>query len=106
MKHPPWSRYVVAAILSIVVVQPAFAAGSGGPDFVWNKILQDLAENFVGVVAFAVGALLIVTAGFHFASGDSHSAGRRLIQAIVAVAIGVGANILVDQIATSVGALI
>jgi type IV secretory pathway VirB2 component (pilin) len=83
-----------------------FAAADGGESFVWDGILNALASNFVGVVAFAVGVLALVIAGLHWAFGDSDRAGRKVGVAVVAVAIALGAGILIEQIASVSGAVL
>ena len=99
-------RHALFALALLFLASPTFAVGLGGPDFVWDKILTALAQNLVGVVAFAGGAIAIVIAALAWAFGDSREAGRRIGQAIIAVAIAVGGGLLVGQIATSVGAVI
>lgn len=103
-KYP---RLLAFALVPFLMTTDALAVNAeGGEGFVWDGLLNALASNFVGVVAFAVGILALVVAALHWAFGDADRAGRKLGTAMVAVAIALGASILLNQIAEVSGAVL
>jgi type IV secretory pathway VirB2 component (pilin) len=106
MFRKQYPRLFAITLVPALMAADALAASEGGHGFVWDGILESLASNFVGLVAFAVGILALVVAALHWAFGDADRAGRKLGTAIVAVAIAVGAGLLIDQIAAVSGAVL
>ena len=113
MNHPRCHaalRYAVlaAAIVTVSVGMPdmAFAApAAGGAVMPWTGPLQSLLNNLSGPTARIIGALAFVVGGAMWAFTRHEEGAKRFGQAIVGIAIMIGAANIVTAL-TFVGATV
>ena len=98
---------VCAAIFGLLVLLPrtAFAAPIGGAVMPWTGPLQSLLNNLSGPTARVLGALAFVVGGALWAFTRHEEGAKRFGQAIVGIAVMVGAANIVGSLAF-VGALV
>lgn len=95
-------------ILAVLILVPAvaFAAPAGaGADMPWTGPLQSLLDNLSGTTARILGALAFVVGGAIWAFTRHEEGAKRFGQAIVGIAVMVGAANIVGSLAF-VGALV
>ena len=93
MSHFPSPRLMPAvtafAAISLVLADPALAAGSGMP---WEAPLQSILESIEGPVAKIVAVIIIIVTGLTLAFGDTSGGFRRLIQIVFGISIAFAAS--------------
>ena len=107
MKHPfrrPCGRYVLAAIALVAVsmLSPDIALAApagGGAAMPWTGPLQSLLNNLSGPTARIIGALAFVVGGAMWAFTRHEEGAKRFGQAIVGIAIMIGAANIVTALA-------
>ena len=77
------------AIVGILVVVPALAAGSNMP---WEAPLQSILDSVQGPVARIVAVIIIVITGLTLAFGDTSGGFRKLIQIVFGLSIAFAAS--------------
>jgi type IV secretory pathway VirB2 component (pilin) len=90
--HPVRPRIVataLAASLSLMVTQAAYAAGSSMP---WEEPLQQVLESIEGPVAKIIAVIIIIATGLTLAFGDTSGGFRRLIQIVFGLSIAFAAS--------------
>jgi len=97
-------RYlVVGAVLALAFVllpHVAFAASAGGgAPMPWTGPLQSLLNNLSGSTARIIGALAFVVGGALWAFTRHEEGARRFAQAVVGLAIMIGAANIVSALA-------
>ena len=100
-------RTVSLAIVALVLL-PGLALAApvgGGADMPWTGPLQSLLDNLSGTTARILGALAFVLGGAIWAFTRHEEGAKRFGQAIVGIAIMVGAVNIVNSLAF-VGALV
>lgn len=90
----------VVATASAVITEPAIAAPAGGGAVMpWTGPLQDLLDNLSGPTARILGALAFVVGGALWAFTRHEEGARRFGQAIVGIAVMIGAANIVTALA-------
>lgn len=84
-----WSYAAGAIALSLLVGDPAHAAGSGMP---WEAPLQSILESIEGPVAKIIAVMVIIVTGLTLAFGDTSGGFRRLIQIVFGLTIAFAAS--------------
>lgn len=87
VKPPPHA--VTVAVLLLVVVLPAYAAGSNMP---WEAPLQSVLESIQGPVARIIAVIVIIATGLALAFGDTSGGFRKLIQIVFGLSIAFAAS--------------
>ena len=87
--RPRIAATALAASLSLMVTQAAYAAGSSMP---WEEPLQQVLESIEGPVAKIVAVIIIIATGLTLAFGDSSGGFRRLIQIVFGLSIAFAAS--------------
>jgi type IV secretion system protein VirB2 len=82
-------RLSAATMLSVVVIWPAYAAGSSMP---WEAPLQKILESIEGPVAKIIAVIIIIVTGLTLAFGDTSGGFRRLIQIVFGLSIAFAAS--------------
>ena len=77
------------AAISLVLADPALAAGSGMP---WEAPLQSILESIEGPVAKIVAVIIIIVTGLTLAFGDTGGGFRRLVQIVFGLSIAFAAS--------------
>ena len=105
--HSAFRRGVSSAIVAVMLIPSvALAAPVGlGADMPWTGPLQGLLDNLSGTTARILGALAFVLGGAIWAFTRHEEGAKRFGQAIVGIAIMVGAANIVNSLAF-VGALV
>lgn len=108
MRNDSRFRCALTVVLVMLVVVPsvAHAAPAGaGADMPWTGPLQSLLDNLSGTTARILGALAFVVGGATWAFTRHEEGAKRFGQAIVGIAVMVGAANIVNALAF-VGALV
>ena len=102
-----YHRSISLALFALVVLPGvAFAAPAGaGADMPWTGPLQSLLDNLSGTTARILGALAFVVGGAIWAFTRHEEGAKRFGQAIVGIAVMIGAAGIVNSLAF-VGALV
>jgi type IV secretion system protein VirB2 len=96
----------LALLLLVVVPSIAIAAPAGaGADMPWTGPLQSLLDNLSGTTARILGALAFVVGGAIWAFTRHEEGAKRFGQAIVGIAVMIGAANIVGALAF-VGAVV
>lgn len=80
---------LLAGIIAIASVIPAYAAGSSMP---WEAPLQSILESIEGPVAKIIAVMIIVVTGLTLAFGDTSGGARKLIQIVFGLSIAFAAS--------------
>ncbi|MBE0578753.1 TrbC/VirB2 family protein [Devosia sp.] len=87
--RPRIAGTALAASLSLMVTQAAYAAGSSMP---WEEPLQQVLESIEGPVAKIIAVIIIIATGLTLAFGDTSGGFRRLIQIVFGLSIAFAAS--------------
>jgi type IV secretion system protein VirB2 len=87
--RPRLAATALAASLSLMVTQAAYAAGSSMP---WEEPLQQVLESIEGPVAKIIAVIIIIATGLTLAFGDTSGGFRRLIQIVFGLSIAFAAS--------------
>lgn len=100
-------RSLLFAVVTLIVIPSVMLAApvGGGADMPWTGPLQSLLDNLSGTTARILGALAFVLGGAIWAFTRHEEGAKRFGQAIVGIAIMVGAANIVNSLAF-VGALV
>jgi type IV secretion system protein VirB2 len=101
-------RQQIVLILMLIIIMPtvALAAPAGGGAMMpWTGPLQSLLDNLSGPTARIIGALAFVVGGALWAFTRHEEGAKRFGQAIVGIAIMIGAANIVTALAF-VGAMV
>ena len=101
-------RQRIVLILTLIVTMPTVvlaAPAGGGAMMPWTGPLQSLLDNLSGPTARIIGALAFVVGGALWAFTRHEEGAKRFGQAIVGIAIMIGAANIVTALAF-VGALV
>jgi type IV secretion system protein TrbC len=79
----------VGAILALLTISPAHAAGSGMP---WEAPLQRILESVQGPVAKIVAVIIITVTGISLAFGDTSGGFRKMVQVVFGLSIAFAAS--------------
>ena len=82
-------RLIWALALYVVLVAPAYAAGSNMP---WEQPLNQILQSVQGPVAKVVSVIIIVITGLTLAFGETSGGFRRLIQIVFGLSIAFAAS--------------
>jgi type IV secretion system protein TrbC len=77
------------AILVLLTISPAHAAGSGMP---WEAPLQRILESVQGPVAKIVAVIIITVTGISLAFGDTSGGFRKMVQVVFGLSIAFAAS--------------
>jgi type IV secretory pathway VirB2 component (pilin) len=77
------------AVISLLFIAPAYAAGSGMP---WEEPLQKILDSVQGPVAKIVAVIIIIVTGLSLAFGETAGGFRRLIQIVFGLSIAFAAS--------------
>jgi type IV secretory pathway VirB2 component (pilin) len=91
-------RPLVLAFGILLAGASAAQAGTGGSDLPWNHPLQVLADNLTGPTAKTIAALAFVLGGAMWMFTSHEQGVRRFAQALLGIAIALGAVNLVDAL--------
>jgi type IV secretion system protein VirB2 len=96
-----YHRSISLALFALVVLPAvAFAAPAGaGADLPWTGPLQSLLDNLSGTTARILGALAFVVGGAIWAFTRHEEGAKRFGQAIVGIAVMIGAAGIVNSLA-------
>src|ERR1700680_846877 len=86
--HRPFG-VVSGLITSLLLVAPAYAAGSNMP---WETPLNSVLESVQGPVAKIVSVIIITVTGLSLAFGDTSGGFRKLIQIVFGLSIAFAAS--------------
>jgi type IV secretion system protein TrbC len=85
--HPHY--LALAVCLTVMVVSPAYAAGSGMP---WETPLQSILDSIQGPVAKIISVMIIIGTGLTLAFGETSGGFRKLIQIVFGLSIAFAAS--------------
>ena len=108
MTVAPHMRRILPVVVMLLIITPhiALAAPAGGGALMpWTGPLQSLLDNLSGPTARILGALAFVVGGALWAFTRHEEGAKRFGQAIVGIAIMIGAANIVTALAF-VGALV
>ena len=88
-KKPGTLVFAAAAIATMAMTAPAYAAGSSMP---WEEPLQQILESIEGPVAKIIAVIIIIVTGLTLAFGDTAGGFRRLIQIVFGLSIAFAAS--------------
>ena len=99
-----YSRYALlaAAVVAVSILSPEMALAApagGGAAMPWTGPLQSLLNNLSGPTARIIGALAFVVGGAMWAFTRHEEGAKRFGQAIVGIAIMIGAANIVTALA-------
>lgn len=80
---------VSGLIASLLLVAPAYAAGSNMP---WETPLNSILESVQGPVAKIVSVIIITVTGLSLAFGDTSGGFRKLVQIVFGLSIAFAAS--------------
>ena len=80
---------IVAAAVTLLLEEPAHAAGSNMP---WEQSLNQILLSVEGPVAKIIAVIIIVTTGLSLAFGETSGGFRRLIQIVFGLSIAFAAS--------------
>ena len=80
---------VSGLITSLLLVAPAYAAGSNMP---WETPLNSILESVQGPVAKIVSVIIITVTGLSLAFGDTSGGFRKLVQIVFGLSIAFAAS--------------
>lgn len=105
--HSVLRRAISCAIVAMLLIPSVVLAApvGGGADMPWTGPLQSLLDNLSGTTARILGALAFVLGGAIWAFTRHEEGAKRFGQAIVGIAVMVGAANIVGSLAF-VGALV
>tara|TARA_R110001606_G_scaffold281892_3_gene430544 strand:- start:1051 stop:1362 length:312 start_codon:yes stop_codon:yes gene_type:complete len=83
------AKAVSLTALTLVLVLPAHAAGSGMP---WEGPLQSILESIEGPVAKILATIVIILTGLGLAFGESGGGMRKLLQIVFGLSIAFAAT--------------
>jgi type IV secretory pathway VirB2 component (pilin) len=98
----PFRLFLFGAVLGAAMLLPSavFAASTGaGADMPWTGPLESLLSNLSGPTARILGALAFVVGGALWAFTRHEEGARRFGQAIIGIAIMIGAANIVSALA-------
>jgi type IV secretion system protein VirB2 len=103
----PLRRATQIAVCALLVLPATMLAApiGGGADMPWTAPLQSLLDNLSGITARILGALAFVVGGAIWAFTRHEEGAKRFGQAIVGIAVMIGAAGIVNSLAF-VGAVI
>ncbi len=82
-------RLAVSATFTVLMLAPAYAAGSAMP---WEEPLQAILESVEGPVSKIVAVIIIIVTGLTLAFGDTGGGFRKLIQVVFGLSIAFAAS--------------
>ncbi|ODT24690.1 MAG: conjugal transfer protein TrbC [Hyphomicrobium sp. SCN 65-11] len=85
----PLAQRMLAFVITMLIVTPATAAGSGMP---WEAPLQRILESIEGPVAKVIAVVIIIVTGLSLAFGDMGGGLRRLLQIVFGLSIAFAAT--------------
>lgn len=94
--------WLTAALLAVALVMPSVALAApvgGGAVMPWTGPLQSLLDNLSGPTARIIGALAFVVGGALWAFTRHEEGAKRFGQAIVGIAVMIGAANIVAALA-------
>ena len=104
----PCTRKLLIVVMMMLIIMPQIAVAApagGGAVMPWTGPLQSLLDNLSGPTARIIGALAFVVGGALWAFTRHEEGAKRFGQAIVGIAIMIGAANIVTALAF-VGALV
>ncbi|MBR1069563.1 TrbC/VirB2 family protein [Bradyrhizobium liaoningense] len=85
-----------AALLALLILDPAFASTSGGGNLPWESPLQQIQQSITGPVAgFIALAAVAVAGGMLIFGGELNDFARRLMYVVLVAGILLGATQIV-----------
>ena len=85
----PFTHIATATALAMLIVSPAYAAGSGMP---WEGPLDQILQSIEGPVARIAAVIVIIMTGLALAFGESSGGMRKLIQIVFGLSIAFAAT--------------
>jgi len=102
VRHTNRVAWLTAALLAVALVMPSVALAApvgGGAVMPWTGPLQSLLDNLSGPTARIIGALAFVVGGALWAFTRHEEGAKRFGQAIVGIAVMIGAANIVAALA-------
>lgn len=102
VRYPKRVAWLTAALLVVALVMPNMALAApvgGGAVMPWTGPLQSLLDNLSGPTARIIGALAFVVGGALWAFTRHEEGAKRFGQAIVGIAVMIGAANIVAALA-------
>lgn len=88
-------KVILMFVFCMLLSTTAFAAETG---MVWETPLQKIADSLTGPVPKLVGLIVIVGAGITLAMGDHGAITKRLLQAVIGLAIALFASSVMSSL--------
>ena len=86
---PVTAEFGASAIVTLLTVSAAHAAGSGMP---WEAPLERILESVQGPVAKIVAVMIITVTGISLAFGDTSGGFRKMVQVVFGLSIAFAAS--------------
>lgn len=86
---PVLAEFGASAIVTLLTVSAAHAAGSGMP---WEAPLERILESVQGPVAKIVAVMIITVTGISLAFGDTSGGFRKMVQVVFGLSIAFAAS--------------
>lgn len=86
---PVMAEFGASAIVTLLTVSTAHAAGSGMP---WEAPLERILESVQGPVAKIVAVMIITVTGISLAFGDTSGGFRKMVQVVFGLSIAFAAS--------------
>ena len=86
---PVMAEFGASAIVTLLTVSAAHAAGSGMP---WEAPLERILESVQGPVAKIVAVMIITVTGISLAFGDTSGGFRKMVQVVFGLSIAFAAS--------------
>jgi type IV secretory pathway VirB2 component (pilin) len=102
VRHTNRVAWLTTALLTVALVMPSVALAApvgGGAVMPWTGPLQSLLDNLSGPTARIIGALAFVVGGALWAFTRHEEGAKRFGQAIVGIAVMIGAANIVAALA-------
>ena len=103
------AQRIGSAVLVAALASPAWAGSAGastGFNWPWVQAIEAISDTVIGPVAIAAAGAFMVFAFMAMRTGDGESAMKKGVGAVVFAAIGLGADVVVGNLQTLVGAVL
>lgn len=91
--------FVFLGLLFTMVLFPEIAGATAG-DLPWEKPLETLQKSLTGPVAKFVCMIVIVITGLMISFGEAGGAGKKMLQIVFGIAVGLGGTGLLTSLFT------
>jgi type IV secretory pathway VirB2 component (pilin) len=88
----PLSRVLLLLTLFLLGLAAPALAGTGGPQMVWSKPLQNIADNLTGTTGRTIAIIMVVIGGMVWGFGRHEQGASRVGGIIVGIGLVLGAS--------------